>query len=243
MSPPRWPSRSRSRSQYRSRSIPSTWRENGVGVHGESGGFAYRAYAISGFNGSEFSSSGLRGGRQKGNRAASDDLAFVGRVDYVDTPGLLAGFGFYHGGAAQGSDTYSDLAATIVEVHADYKEGPFHARALYAMANIDGAEEFNTAMGAGLAEELNGGYVEFGYDLLAATDGDRQDSLTPFVRYETIDTQASVPNGTTADESKMNDIVTLGVNYKPIDRLVFKLDYESWDDANDVWNFLVGWSF
>ena len=64
------------------RILPSTWRENGIGLHGSVGKLEYSAYTITSLNGEKFSSKGVRSGRQKGNKAAADDMAFVGRLDW-----------------------------------------------------------------------------------------------------------------------------------------------------------------
>ena len=61
------------------RIIPTTWRENGVGVLGSVGPFAYRAYLLNGLDATGFSPEGLRGGRQKGSRALASDFGFAGR--------------------------------------------------------------------------------------------------------------------------------------------------------------------
>jgi hypothetical protein len=66
------------RPETEQRIIPTTWRENGVGVFGEAGGFVYRGYLVNGLDavggGSSkaagFSAAGLRGGRQKGSKAS-----------------------------------------------------------------------------------------------------------------------------------------------------------------------------
>ena len=72
--------------------LPSTWRENGAGVFGTiADRFHYRMYAINGMDGKDFSSSGLRGGRQKGSRAISNDFAFVARIDADVADGLVVG--------------------------------------------------------------------------------------------------------------------------------------------------------
>ena len=69
--------------------IPTTWRENGGGIYGAFDNVAFRAYVVNGFNGSAFSSSGVRGGRQKGGKAKASDMAFTGRLDVTPTPGVF----------------------------------------------------------------------------------------------------------------------------------------------------------
>lgn len=227
------------RPQTERRIIPSTWRENGLGLFGDVGGFAYKAYAVNGFDGEGFDASGLRGGRQKGSKAKAEDFAFVGRLDWVDTPGLLLGGSLYYGDSGQDEPGIPDLATTILELHAEYETGPWSFRALAAMAHVDDAGDFNDATGETLARRLEGFYAEVGYDILA----DRSQSLTPFVRWETIDTQASMPSGFNADSDQDDDIVTFGLTYQPIDQVVIKLDYEDWDGSGDQWNFLIGYVF
>ena len=41
------------------------------------------------------------------------------------------------------------------------------------------------------------------------------------------------------------EITTFGLNYKPINEVVFKLDYQDWaeGDGTDAVNFLIGYVF
>ena len=87
------------------RIIPSTWRENGAGVYGSVDRVTFRAYVVNGFNGSSFSSRGVRSGRQKGGRAKADNMAFTGRLDITPMPGVFVGAGLYSGGSGQGDIT------------------------------------------------------------------------------------------------------------------------------------------
>lgn len=231
---------SANRPQTELRILPTTWRENGVGVFGDAGGFEYRAYVVNGLNGAEFSASGLRDSRQSGSHAAVDDAAVVGRLDWVDTPGLMVGGSIYYGEADQDSGGLPDMPVAIGELHVDYRPGPWRFRALGAMADIDDADEFNAITGENLADELEGYYVEAGFDLLA---GHEKQSLTPFLRWEHVDTQASLPSGFTADSSQDDEILTFGLDYQPIDQIVLKLDYQDWDDDPDVLSFLIGYVF
>ena len=51
--------------------IPTTWRENGIGLFGETETTSWRVYTMNSLNGAKFTSSGLRGGRQKGAKSTS----------------------------------------------------------------------------------------------------------------------------------------------------------------------------
>ena len=91
------------RTEVERRIIPTTWRENGVGIFGTALAetLSYRAYVVNGFNARGYSPAGLRGGRQDGNRALAEDLAFVARVDWNPIPELVLGGSFYNGDAGQ----------------------------------------------------------------------------------------------------------------------------------------------
>jgi hypothetical protein len=53
------------------------------------------------------------------------------------------------------------------------------------------------------------------------------------VRFETYDTQAEVPSGFSRDDSKDVQVTTIGVAYRPRDQIVFKLDYNDFDNEAD----------
>jgi len=238
---------SATRPETESRIIPSTWRENGVGVFGAVGGFDYRAYVVNGLDATGFSAGGLRGGRQKGSQAKAEDLAVVLRADYTDTPGVLVGGSVYHGNSGHRQAGLGDTATSIYELHGEVKYRGVWARALGAMAMVDDVSELNAANGfAGdesVGEELNGAYVEIGYDVLNLVDADSGASLSPFVRLETIDTQADVPSGFASASGTDYDVFGIGINYQPIDQIVIKLEYQDFDPGDDRVNLVVGYVF
>ena len=117
------------RSETELRIIPTTWRAMGLGAFGDAGGFAYRAYVVNGLDGEDFDSSGIRGGRQKGNRAGrSTTSRGVARLDYVDVPGLTAGGSLYYGEADQDSASLPTMETLIYELHVDFEAGPWTVR-------------------------------------------------------------------------------------------------------------------
>lgn len=239
--------------------LPSTWRENGAGVFGRLfDRVEYRAYVINGFEGENFSSSGLRGGRQKGSEALSNDFAFVGRVDVDTAPGLLVGGSVYVGQSGQEQSFTSNLGAapvttdlpdaltTIYELHAQYKGYGASFRALWTQAFIDEAGALSrstdkgftsvagvrtlTDTGASVAQEMRGWYVEAAYDVLPLIVEQTRMSLEPYFRYESYDTQHKVSNlGYTRDRTKDIDLYTAGLQFKPIPQVVFKLDFRHFD--------------
>jgi len=234
--------------------IPSTWRENGVGLFGDVGPFAYRTYLVNGLDASGFSARGLRGGRQKGSQAKAEDVAWVGRLDWVDTPGLLAGVSLYRGGSGQDLADASgrSIAATTTlwEGHVEWKRRGLELRGLAVRGELDDVARLNEALGlegeASVGEELEGWYLQAGYDL-AVPFARLRGSLVPYLRLESYDTQAAVPAGFAANPANDVESWTLGLAYRPIDQVVFKADFQDYDNEAgtgvDQVNVAVGYLF
>ena len=228
--------------------IPSTWRENGLGLYGESGSLSYRAYLINGFRGEEFGSGGLRGGRQSGGKAIANDFAFVGRLDWAPAEGLLFGGSVYSGDSGQ--DLPIDVSTTILELHGMASLRGWSFRALWADASVDDVAELNGLLGltgaASVGEDLGGWYAEVGYDLTTMMRFG-ESSITPFVRYEQVDTQKSVPSGFSRNPANDQEILTIGVSWKPIPQTIFKADYQLIEigtgDENRQFNLGLGYIF
>jgi hypothetical protein len=226
--------------------LPSTWRENGGGIFGYVGDrLTYRAYVVNGMDATGFSSSGIRGGRQNGSRALSDDFAFVGRADVDIVPGFFVGGSVYAGKSGQDQDftTDSDVTrsvpgafTTIYELHASYKGYGATVRGLWTETFIDQAGRLSRVLGdasnASVAQHMRGFYVEAAYDILPLVIQETRMSLEPFFRFEKYDTQRDVADlGFERDRSKEIDLYEAGLQFKPIPQIVFKLDYRHFDPA------------
>ena len=233
--------------------LPTTWRENGLGILGEVGPFAYRTYLVNGMSAEGFSASGLRSGRQGGSEALAESLAWVGRLDWSATPGLVAGVSAYVGESGQGlEDDAGSLGVStrIVDGHVEWRARGFDLRALWTRADLGDVARLNRALGlAGarsIGERLEGYYLQAGYDFGARLGSGRQ-SLTPFVRWESFDTQARVPAGFAANPANDVEILTLGLDWKPIGSVVFKIDWQDIDNAagtgTDQFNLALGYVF
>ena len=167
--------------------IPTTWRENGGGIFGSfdlgrAGDVDYRMYAVNGFDATGFSASGLRGGRQKGSKALSDNWAFVSRIDYdmgAFAPGLMFGGSVYAGKSGQnqtisrcvtdcspgapgtpvltlGNQSFGipDSFVHIYELHAQYRAHGLSLRGLWAQAFVDDAGKLSRALGKGATSSI-----------------------------------------------------------------------------------------
>ncbi len=206
--------------------IPSTWRENGIGIFGEEGPLAYRAYLVNGFEGSGFTAGSIRGGRQNGSEAKARHFGAVGRLEYRALPGLILAGSAYLGNSGQ-SDTI--MARTIIwEGHAEYRAGGLEVRGLVAGAAIRDVAALNAEAGlagaSSIGERLGGWYLQAGYDVLRSRRTAHQ--LIPFVRYEWVNTQDRVPSGFASDPANARAITTVGFAWKPLPNIALKTDYQ-----------------
>jgi len=243
------------------RIIPSTWRENGVGVFGESGVVSYRAYvgsgltAVSGTPGgaSGYSAGGVRGGRQSGSKSAVEDLGMFGRLDVEPVRGLTFGVSAFTGDTGQGAVDSGGVAiggrTTIWDAHVDWRWRALQVRALYAATSIDDVARINDAQGlsgnGSVGESQYGWYGEVGYDVLAGRSSGQ--SLVPYLRYERVDTQETVPAGFASNPANDVTVTTVGVAWKPIVNVVVKADFNRFENEAetgvDQFNVALGYLF
>ncbi len=217
--------------------IPSTWRELGVGVHGQPHPrVAYELYLMNGLDASGFSSSGVRGGRQKGNRALWEDAAVAARLDVQAADGVDVGAAVWAGQADHGliDDGIADVTTVIGEVHAMVRVQGFEVKALAALTSIGDAEELSAELSEGgsdvvVPEEQRGGYVELSKVLGDELGLPADQSLRPWIRFETVERHAEVPAGLEEDPALNEDFVTVGVEYSPHPQVVLKADW-TWQD-------------
>jgi hypothetical protein len=236
------------RTQVETRIIPSTWRENGAGIHGTTGKVEYYFYYVTGLratddNGAsskEVDANGIRNGRQKASKSNAHKGAFVGRVDYRLASHVKVGASAYSGKL---NNTTSDVDHNVYDLHYKGTFGAWHTRALYTELTLSNAEDLDAELTSnGIADKMNGYYAEVGYNV---NHGKSNSQIIPFIRYEVINTQAEVSG--TEDKSKDQIHQTVGIAYKPLVNIALKADYtittnEAGTGTNS-WNMGVGWNF
>ena len=226
------------RPEVENRIIPSTWRENGVGLFGKFGDtLQYRLYAVNGLNARGFSVAGLRGGRQKGNRALAEDISVVGRLDYSPLTSLLLGGSFYLGDQGNNQEVSGtaipDAHLALWELHGQYRAYGLELRALFTMAHLGDARALTEALrttkdigtGDTIANTMLGTYAEVAYDILPHLYAGTDQYLAPFVRFEYYNTQDNVPAGLSRNGNAEQRLWTSGLSYKPHPNVVLKVDY------------------
>ncbi|MDT4291188.1 hypothetical protein RO575_16610 [Methylomonas sp. MO1] len=245
------------RPEVERRIIPSTWRENGVGLFGELlPGLTYTTYVVNGMNAKNFGADGIRSGRQSGGQALAEDLAYVGRVDYAPPmlPGVMVGGSAYVGNSGQ-NQLYNgrqlEVATQLYEAHLQWKYRGLEFRTLGSWGHIGDAALLSVANAKSIGEENYGWYSEVGYDILPHFAHDTTQYLAPFVRYERMDTVASASTCANAicrdDLTRDVEIYQVGLNYKPIPNVVIKADYRNFTQKSgtspDDFNLGVGFIF
>lgn len=217
--------------------IPTTWRENGLGVFGEAGILSYRSYVVTGLQAFKdygvngfTSATALRSGRSSAARSYAEDLAWVGRVDIALGEGVTVGTSLYAGEADQSTTTLRSVSVTLREVHLQAEYGGAELKALYAHGTIGSAGALNLAQGFkddkknSVGSRFFGGYVEGAFNILSLTKSDHY--LAPFLRYERYNTQLDTPAGFSGDQSNSRTEYTLGLTYKPIPQVAVKADHQ-----------------
>lgn len=240
--------------------IPTTWREAGVGAHGEfdmggAGTLAYKVYGMSSLDSRGFKASNNRSLRVKGNRARFEDMALVSRLQYDPLPGIRVGGSLFYGNTGQDvtvSAKDGDGNAigghalngrkiggrfSMYEVDAQVQYAGFDLRALSVWTRLKDAELINANLGfeggESVGSKQSGWYVTGAYNLFSVFDsgGRYLEYLAPFVRYERYDTQKAVPAGFARDGKNRRNEYTFGLNYKPIPNVVVKAEYQRLDNA------------
>lgn len=234
--------------------LPTTWRELGAGIFGDFGAVSYRTYVVNGLDASGFEGGGLREGRQEGSEAKAEDFAWVGRADWAIRPGLVLGGSAWLGKSGQGLRTATGrrlgVDTRIYEGHAEWRWQGLQLRGLFATARLSDTAALNRALDLeeqdAIGSRLAGYYAEFGYDLLSRLPHGEQ-ALTPFVRYESLNTQASMAGGLSAGLVNDRDLLTFGVAWKPMEQIVVKADYRNVSNGagtgQDQFNLALGYVF
>lgn len=232
--------------------IPTTWRTNGFGLVGTTAkGIGYKIYVIESLNAENFSSSGIRSGRQNGAQAIAEDLAITGRLNYTGFTGLDVGASFFIGNTGQSLTEAIDARLNLFALHLMFARRSLEFRGLLAQSTISDVTELNAELGlsgaGSIGEKQNGYYLTLAYDLMPLLAKGTTHYLAPFVQYEKLNTQVEVPVGFAKNLTRERSNLSFGLTYKPHPNVAFKIDYINRDnDANsalDQFNVAVNYLF
>ena len=170
---------------------------------GEEALIKYELYLVNGFN--EKAGDRIRSGRGSHKKDNNEEKSLVGRFSYSPFLGLDVGTSFHHGAY----DDAGDKNLTILALDGSYNGGPFDMKTEYASASVGDVDN----------DSRSGYYVQLGYHFLPGAIEQFPNSIfTASLRYDHIDLGGS-------DETRY----TFGLNFRPEEETVMKLDYEIYD--------------
>lgn len=247
--------------------IPSTWRELGAGFAGTLAEmFRYELYLTTTLDPLRLSENGLGGSRSLGSLAQARAFAVTGRAEVEPVLGVIAGASFFlsdlgaNGTYFRRSGSERDLRLPLLgyALDARMRRWGFEARVVWAQFffpnagdllaayRSDGSPLFIREASIGtVPERIQGGYIEVAYNVLHALQLSHE--LLGFVRLETYDTQAAVPDSYKQNPALNIDELTAGLTYRPVTQLVFKTDiqlrdrHRGWDEFQ--YNLGFGYMF
>jgi hypothetical protein len=232
--------------------VPTTWREIGAGVTGTipEVSMRYQAYVVNGFksydDGEYFlnGKNGLRGGRQKGFESIIVFPNFAGRIEYYGVLGLNIGLSGYFGKtestAYNGLDREDQRGIAIadssvvgvtmggLDVRYNRKGVGVRAQFYYTGLSNSGQYDYFTATDGkpnNLGSSMYGYYFELAYNVFYPVKN-INGKLIPFVRYSNYDTQATVADGLTKDDSFNKTVITTGLGYWFMAQVAVKTDVQ-----------------
>jgi hypothetical protein len=225
--------------------IPSTWREAGLGLSGDTQyGLNWDVALTTAPNLSNWDPSSTEGRDRgplqaihgEGQFAIARDLGVVGALNYRGVPGLWIGSSVVYDSIGQGQPGFLGDGAKLlmVEGHARYQIAGWDLAGEFARGTISNTEALNASYAAGsivdptlVPKVFYGGYVQAAYSLWHRNDY----TLVPFVRYEVLNTAAGFGDLPAADggiKAPTERIWTLGASFRIGEGVVLKADYRGY---------------
>jgi hypothetical protein len=230
---------------------PTTWREIGIGLNGNSidASLKYQAYLVNGFNGYNGKATlsgknGLRNGRQKGAESYISSPNFSAKVEYYGISGLNLGLSGYVGNTQStlfnGIDRNnksvlakadsSVVGISMVGADARYTKGGLHLRGQFYYTALSNTGQYNTFTAVNgvpndLGRAMVGYYLEAGYSILKHSLKSSSE-LIPFVRFEKYDTHFATAGNLSKNLAWNNKAITTGITFKLNKGVVVKTDLQ-----------------
>ncbi len=227
--------------------VPSTWREVGVGLSGDTSlGLSWDAGLTTAPNLSKWDASTDEGRVRgplaaihgEGQVAAARDLGLHAALNWRGLPGLLLGGSVYTSKIGQQQPGFlgNDARLLLLDVHTRYELGAWDFAGEYVRGTISNTEALNTSYAtSGVANPtlvpalFYGGYVQAAYRYRL----DESLMLSPFVRYEVLNTAAgygALP-ATSGGVAQPNEkIWTVGTSFRIGEGVVLKADYRKYQN-------------
>ncbi len=221
--------------------IPSTWFEAGAGIYGtlyptSQSKVDYELYAVNGMSqtAGAITDLGVRNARGSVSRDRDDSKNIVGRLAFSPMLGIeIAGSGYY-GQYKPSAGTTASGSIGIYAVDWTLQRGPFELIGEAAWSRITNNNATGIAATPIGPAGMFGYYVQGNYHFmpeflkrLAPSHFSDASTFTATIRWEQVDTDTdnrTIVNG--AGNRRELDRVTVGLNFRPIEDTVFKINYQ-----------------
>lgn len=230
--------------------IPTTWFESGLSFNGDlTEQLSYTVGISNGLSASSDSSTvgtfgeieDMRGGAGTNMTEGddNDDKAIWGRLAWTPLLGTEIGLSGYQ---SRYSVTSSDSDITFVALDFNHIQGPWEFKGEWV--NVDKDERTPGATISDVSrgfDDASGGYIETAYHFFPEgwydawfARGFDNPTFTALARYETLDFDGIEDKaGNKVDELVDRDIISLGMNYRPVEQAALKISYDIEDrDSN-----------
>jgi hypothetical protein len=221
--------------------IPSTWFEAGAGIYGtlyptSQSKVDYELYAVNGMSqtAGAITDLGVRNARGSVSRDRDDSKNIVGRLAFSPMLGVeIAGSGYY-GQYKTPAGTTAGGYIGLYAVDWTLQRGPFELIGEAAWSRITNNNATGIAATPIGPAGMFGYYIQGNYHFmpeflkrLAPSHFSDASTFTATVRWEQVDTDTdnrTMVNG--AGNRRELDRVTVGLNFRPIEDTVFKINYQ-----------------
>jgi hypothetical protein len=223
--------------------IPSTWFEAGAGIYGTIYPSAlskidYEVYAVNGMSqtAGAITDLGVRSARGSVSRDRDDNKAVVGRVAFSPILGIeVAGSG-YHGQYKPAAGIVGAGYISMYAVDWTLQRGPFEIIGEAAWSRISNNNATGVAGNGVGPAGMFGYYVQGNYHFmpellkrLASSHFSDASTFTFTLRWEQVDTDTdnrTRTGGNTIGNRRELDRLTVGLNFRPIEDTVFKINWQ-----------------
>lgn len=219
--------------------LPTVWHETGIGVFGRAGRWSGVVQLVNGLDSTGFSSRNwiAPGHQGRFETVNAEAFAYVARLNFEPWRGLHLGTSAYTGNTVPNRPKPDmegvDGTVTIATAELVLERGPWTLRGQYLhgwLRNADEISDANRQLSNNLnvkrtpvGSEAEAVGVEAGFDVLSLFDGAGR--LDVFARYDDYDSMAAT-SGDVSDNPRWERTTwSGGLNYRPIEDLVFKLQY------------------
>ncbi len=225
--------------------IPSTWREAGLGMSGDTqSGLNWDLAVTTAPNLSNWDPASTEGRDRgplqsihgEGHFAIARDLGVVGALNYRGVPGLWVGSSVVYDGIGQNQPGFAGNGAKLLmlEAHARYQIAGWDIAGEFARGTISNTGTLNASyLASSIADPtlvprlFYGGYVQAAYSIWHKGDY----TLLPFARYEILNTAArfdGLPAAAGGIRNPDERIWTIGASLRIGEGVVLKADYRSY---------------